>query len=64
MKFKDLFSVLPHTTQISLFVDNVYYFNADLGSPMFEQFHNATIVRMCPNINQMIVEISTLDLEA
>ena len=65
MKFKDLFNVLPYTTRISLFVDNVYYSNTDLGSTMFEQFRNATIVRMCPNnINQMIVEISTLDLEA
>lgn len=65
MKFKDLFNILPYTTRISLFVDNIYYANEDLGSPMFDQFRNATIVRMYPEgVNRMIMEISTLDLEA
>ena len=65
MKLKDLFNILPLTTRISLFVDNVYYFNADLGSTMFEQFQNATIVRMyAEGVNSMIIEISTLGLEA
>lgn len=65
MKLKDLFNILPLTTRISLFVDNVYYSNADLGSTMFEQFQNATIVRMyAEGVNSMIMEISTLDLEA
>ena len=65
MKLNDLFYVLPLTTRISLFVDNVYYANEDLGSTMFEQFRNATIVRMyAEGVNRMIMEISTLDLEA
>lgn len=65
MKFKDLFNVLPYTTRISLFVDNVYYANEDLGSPRFEQFQNADIVRMyAEGTNRMTMEISTLDLEA
>lgn len=65
MKFKDLFNILPYTTRISLFVDNVYHANEDLGSPRFELFQNADIVRMyAEGLNRMVIEISTLDLEA
>lgn len=65
MKYKDLIGIFPDSTTVTLFVDYMYYATCELTDQQFEQFKNANIMRMQSiSLDTLIIEISTLDLEA
>ena len=65
MKYRDLIGIFPDSTNITLFVDSVYFGCEELTSLHFRQLKNCEITRMQASGDGLLtIEISTLDLEA